>query len=69
MSVKTHAPHALSFSKADQFRARAKECLRIAHLTPDTEQRARYKELASQYMDLATEEEQLAAQPTAASEK
>jgi hypothetical protein len=47
-------------TKADQFRARAKECLRIAYFATDAKQKAEYQLMASHYRELAEAEEGLA---------
>jgi hypothetical protein len=46
--------------KAEQFRARAKECLRIAYVATDAKQRTEYQRMAFHYRELAEVEEILA---------
>jgi hypothetical protein len=47
-------------TKAEQFRARAKECLQIAYFASDAKQRTEYQRMAFHYRELAEAEESLA---------
>jgi hypothetical protein len=47
-------------TKAEQFRVRAKECLRIANFATDAKQKTEYQLMASHYRELAEAEESLA---------
>jgi hypothetical protein len=47
-------------AKAEQFRPRAKECLRIAYFATDAKQKTEYRRMASHYRELAEAKESLA---------